>query len=247
MSDKGWFDQIMLSTNYRMNPKIARFISDVFYDGTLIVGNKNPETPDTFNVIDLGKNSGRAETLTVSENGRSTPSWANVISATKAVSRIRDIIERNGYAQKDVLVVTPYRGQKQVYTQVLKDSGLDGVRVSTIDAVQGDEAKAVVFDPVLVGTEQKSFLTKNRLLVALSRAQESLTVIGDIKGWATAKDPDVAAVFAALRKVTSSAVGGIDLSARDDMASVTPLRDIDVALPKDFEGFSYALKEPGYD
>jgi superfamily I DNA and/or RNA helicase len=74
------------------------------------------------------------------------------------------------------LVVAPYNLQSRVVTRALDQAGFGGVRVGTVDRFQGREA------PVVITTMTSSsavdlprrldfLLTRNRLNVALSRAQ----------------------------------------------------------------------------
>jgi predicted RecB family nuclease len=83
---------------------------------------------------------------------------------------------------EDVLVVAPYNLQVRVIRRALEKAGHEGVRVGTVDRFQGQEA------PVVLATMTSSaavdlprgldfLLSRNRLNVALSRAQAVAVVI----------------------------------------------------------------------
>jgi uncharacterized protein len=82
----------------------------------------------------------------------------------------------------DILVVAPYNLQVRVVRRALEQAGYEGVRVGTVDRFQGQEA------PVVITTMTSSsavdlprgldfLLSRNRLNVALSRAQAVAVIV----------------------------------------------------------------------
>jgi uncharacterized protein len=82
----------------------------------------------------------------------------------------------------DILVVAPYNLQVRVVRRALEQAGHDEVRVGTVDRFQGQEAPIVVLtmtssSAVELPRGLDFLLSRNRLNVALSRAQAVALVI----------------------------------------------------------------------
>ena len=81
-------------------------------------------------------------------------------------------------------IITPFKPQKELLDNLLKQSGLIIDRVGTVHALQGAEKPLIIFSPVYT-TESKAsnyFFDKspNMLNVAVSRAKLSFIVFGDM-------------------------------------------------------------------
>jgi uncharacterized protein len=78
-------------------------------------------------------------------------------------------------------VVAPYNAQVNLIRAVLDDAGLDAVRVGTVDKFQGQEAAVVVVSmassSASSGRGASFVLSRNRLNVALSRAQHTAYLV----------------------------------------------------------------------
>ncbi|WP_261554467.1 TM0106 family RecB-like putative nuclease [Frankia tisae] len=110
------------------------------------------------------------------------------VSAASAIVRHlmgRMIIDGAGsrpLAGSDVLVVAPYNRQVRAIEHALEAAGLTGVRVGTVDRFQGQEA-AVVVTSLTTSSAAESprgldfLLSRNRLNVALSRAQVAAVLV----------------------------------------------------------------------
>ncbi|WP_235947104.1 TM0106 family RecB-like putative nuclease [Candidatus Frankia alpina] len=110
------------------------------------------------------------------------------VSAASAIVRHlmgRVIIDGAGsrpLAGSDVLVVAPYNRQVREIEHALEVAGLIGVRVGTVDRFQGQEA-AVVITSLTTSSAAESprgldfLLSRNRLNVALSRAQVAAVLV----------------------------------------------------------------------
>ncbi|MCM3921913.1 TM0106 family RecB-like putative nuclease, partial [Frankia sp. AiPs1] len=82
----------------------------------------------------------------------------------------------------DVLVVAPYNRQVRAIERALEAAGLPGVRVGTVDRFQGQEAAVVVTSLTTSSAAQAPrgldfLLSRNRLNVALSRAQVAAVLV----------------------------------------------------------------------
>jgi len=76
----------------------------------------------------------------------------------------------------DVIVVTPYNAQLECIRGVLDASGLERVRVGTVDKFQGQEAVIAIVSLAASSADDVArglsfLLSRNRLNVAISRAQ----------------------------------------------------------------------------
>src|SRR5439155_12464458 len=85
-----------------------------------------------------------------------------------------------------ITVLCPYRSQRRVLKNNLRQKSISEVKVSTVHRAQGSECHTIIFDSVLASTK---FLNNDdngpRLLnVALSRAQARLVIVashGDLR------------------------------------------------------------------
>jgi predicted RecB family nuclease len=82
----------------------------------------------------------------------------------------------------DVLVVAPYNRQVRAIEHALDRAGLTGVRVGTVDRFQGQEASVVIVSLTTSSAAEAPrgldfLLSRNRLNVALSRAQVAAVLV----------------------------------------------------------------------
>lgn len=185
----------MLTVQYRMVPEIGNLISECFYENKLESYPRS--TPQTTleligtNVQWLNTNSNENRGELPSGKG----SYQNPFEAKVIVRKINEFTSlwasgalSDQYPDiPDVLVIAPYEQQVRLLRQELKRAGqlTSNVRVETFDAVQGVESD-VVFVSVTRSNERKSFGFIGpdywrRLNVALSRARNSLFIVGDLQ------------------------------------------------------------------
>ena len=170
---------IFLSKTYRMHPDVSNFISDVSYDGHLVVEQENsnqglifqddresylPQTGIKFIPVDHD---------TCSQ------------SSIEEMETIKDLIAyllRQSYCNKtneinpitldNILIVAPYNMQVNLLRRELPN----GAKIGTVDKFQGQEAEIVI---ISMTTSNQEYLprfidflfSKKRLTVALSRAK----------------------------------------------------------------------------
>lgn len=176
---------VMLNYQYRMHPEIGNFISDVFYDGKVNMGENTvsqyislPEPySDPIHFVDTELRPDHWEK-------RSGQSFINVCEANLICHEILPLIEQTGLS-KDVslAIITPYSAQREYLKNQLKGSRHYN-SIYTIDSIQGMEFDIVIFSFV------RSFSTKynkvvgflddmRRLNVSLSRAKKKLILVGN--------------------------------------------------------------------
>lgn len=174
-----------LREQYRMPLRIMSFVNEFFYpDCPLSFGKckDNPGTPQPLEWIHVPGSDSR---------GRGRRNEASRAEANETV----DLVKRARDAGESVLVITPYRQQRD---QLKKDLGIEssarrakrgfapesscppdgGITVSTVDGAQGKEAYLVVLS--MVKDVPSRFLTIKRLCVMLSRAKGRIVVVGDL-------------------------------------------------------------------
>lgn len=185
---------VLLNYQYRMNPEIGDYISELFYDRELRHG-KGTESqrcvlagyPNAVTFIDTTTNEvidGRniAFEKGNSQDGFYNPYEIKIIEET-LVPRLETMISDN--PNLSVGIITPYRTQRQKLIQRLKDTAFNG-SVFTIDSIQGTEFDVVILSLVRAfdanGNKTVGFLDDmRRLNVALSRAKKKLIIIGNLR------------------------------------------------------------------
>lgn len=84
------------------------------------------------------------------------------------------------------MIISPYKAQRRLISRTLSQSGLTVRDNLTVDAAQGQEAPIVLLSltkPGEVPTSLGFMANKERLNVALSRAQKVLIVVGNLTLW----------------------------------------------------------------
>ena len=79
------------------------------------------------------------------------------------------------------MVLSPYAKQVSKVRTALRRAGIEGVRVGSVDSMQGQEADIVVFSATRSNQEGSLGFVRDarRLNVALTRAKRGLVVVGD--------------------------------------------------------------------
>lgn len=164
----------MLTEQYRMHPDICHFPSKKFYDGRLITARSTdssfPLKP--YIVFDLKHGREKSSTKNSMENEVEAEFVRNLLTAVllKAPDNLK------------IGVITPYKGQKRLITQKIRDLQNQKniqVDVNTCDGFQGQERDVIILSCVRAFDSNsggsigflKSF---QRINVALTRAKHSL-------------------------------------------------------------------------
>jgi uncharacterized protein len=181
---------LFLDVSWRMHPGVCSFISEAVYEGRL------SPAPHTVNrvvrVPDEGASIVNQEAgvlyVPVEHEGNSQSSDEEVEVICRIVDELigRQLTDKEGKESHlvsladDILLVTPYNMQ----VRKLKAALPDGARVASVDKFQGQEAPIVIVSmcasPGEFGSRGMKFvLDKNRMNVAISRAQSLAIVVGD--------------------------------------------------------------------
>ncbi|CCE85905.1 Piso0_005544 [Millerozyma farinosa CBS 7064] len=182
---------IRLEVQYRMNPCLSEFPSNMFYEGSLQNGVttkerliKNASFP--WPVIDhpmmFWANYGREE---ISGSGHSFLNRVEAMNVEKIITRLF----KDGIGPEQIGVITPYEGQRAYLIQYMsinstltemKDRYLE-VEITSVDAFQGREKDFIILSCVRANDQQTiGFLSDSRRLnVALTRAKYGLVILGN--------------------------------------------------------------------
>ncbi len=187
----------MLNYQHRMHPNIGKFVSESFYGGKVLMGNKTSQNrldyPSPFN----------KEVIFFDTSN--TPNPYELIEGTSAKNNteaeaIADIILpllfENHLPESEIAIIAPYKSQVANIKYHINNSEKcqnKNIDVSTLDSFQGKEYDVILFSftrssnhetslcegkkPVKVGFLDDA----KRLNVAFSRAKKKLILIGNAK------------------------------------------------------------------
>lgn len=174
-----------LREQYRMPPSLCDLVSDLFYEGALHTA---PTKALACSMSRLG----------ISRRGSSPLHWIEVASSEDSVGKskvnVGEVAMIDELLRSDpvlsttcevIFIITFYKPQAALLQHVLErlhtQKLAKNVQVLTVDAAQGSEAAHVILSPVRSNSSNKIGFVENprRLCVAISRAQESFTVVGN--------------------------------------------------------------------
>ena len=169
----------LLNEHYRSHPHIARWFNETFYGSQLEI---------LTDIASVKQGSRALSWLDVPGQAHQPPkgSWVNQAEANRAISLIGEFLSMG----KTVGVVTPFSAQAALIDRIATQQfGRDvlastSFRSGTAHAFQGDERDVMIFSCVLADgispRVAKWVQTERRLInVAVSRARETLVVLGD--------------------------------------------------------------------
>lgn len=170
--DKGLF----LGITRRLHPAIAKFTSEVFYEGRL---HSLPGLEKQVIEGNIPFTGGGLYYVSVDHSGNQNKSKEEIDAVIRIVEQLtgpnvswtNSKGEKNKLQPHDIVIVAPYNAQ----VSALKEK-LPGMRIGTVDKFQGQEAAVVIYSMTSSSPEDAprgmSFLfSPNRLNVATSRAQ----------------------------------------------------------------------------
>lgn len=176
---------IFLNKTFRMNENINNFISQNFYDGRL-----NCDDVAKNRLINLDNSLITSQGINYIQMNH----FNNVQTSKEEFVAISNILENmiglefidNGNKRKleleDFLVISPFNTQVNFLKSSLANQGMSDLKVGTIDKFQGQEAPVVIIsmassDSNAIPRNKEFFFSKNRLNVAISRAQASSIIL----------------------------------------------------------------------
>ena len=179
-------NRCFLNEQSRMAEEICDLVSEVFYDGELIVASQCATDPEwraerhTQFVPGIGAERVHLERCPAEGDFKQTK--YGIGTRYRSAEYIGQIVPAltGQVGEENVLVLTPYRAQRGLIKTFLRNAGQTKVPVSTVHRAQGSECHTVIFDPVIAsGTKLLGHPVEGpRLInVALSRAKARLVVI----------------------------------------------------------------------
>jgi DNA replication ATP-dependent helicase Dna2 len=173
----------LLNEQSRMAEPICQLVSDVFYDGKLVVArdcrnNRKWESyRELISVQPVGRRNAHVQFVTT--EGSWSQRYHGPIRYESAKFICELVNEFKSHLQEtEIIVLTPFRAQRTLIKTFLRNSGCRHVMVSTVHRAQGSERHTVIFDPALGNTQFLLTEDAPRLInVALSRAQARLVLI----------------------------------------------------------------------
>lgn len=164
-----------LTVQYRMPTAICQLVSKLFYEHSLSTGGNHAEAP----VVVEQPVSLRWLVVRHAETSVGT-SRQNLGEAAVIVSWLRRKVPEARRQGKTVKCLTFYRLQRNLIQAGLDDDEMKAC-VLSVDATQGSEADHVILSTVRSNDKGELGFCADprRLCVALSRAKETLTIVGD--------------------------------------------------------------------
>ena len=174
---------IFLNKTYRLHPKINSFISENFYEDRLLANQENINRKIEYKKNSIIKSEG-IHTILMSHDDRSQQSIEEFEIIKKIINQLIGckFTDFDKSVRKinvdDILIVSPYN----VQVNFLKERLMKGIRCGTIDKFQGMEAPITIISMTSSSVEdlprnKKFFFNRNRLNVAISRAQCSSIIL----------------------------------------------------------------------
>jgi uncharacterized protein len=173
---RGYF----LDRSYRMHPAVCAAVSALAYEGRL-------QSHECTEARHLDGQEPGVHVSAVAHQGNSTesPEEADAIAAQIGKLLGRAWTDERGtrpLAASDVLVLAPYNAQVTLIRRRLGSAGLGAVRVGTVDKFQGGQAPVVFMSMTassadVVPRGMSFLLNRNRLNVAISRAQYAVVIV----------------------------------------------------------------------
>jgi uncharacterized protein len=173
---------IFLDRTHRLHPTICAFISEVVYEGRL----HSMEGLERQTIGGTGAFGGSGlRWLAVDHSGCRVESTEEADEVLAFYQQLlgRTFTDRHGserpLGHEDILVVAPYNAQ----VRRLKQGLPSGAQVGTVDKFQGRQAPVVICSMTTSSIEEiprgvEFLLSRNRLNVAISRAQAMAIVVG---------------------------------------------------------------------
>ncbi|KAF9486245.1 RNA helicase [Pholiota conissans] len=185
---------VKLIKNFRSHPDILKFSNDQFYNSELSSCGEPAMINSLVNYEELPKRRFPVVFHGIvgkDEREKSSPSFFNIDEATQVKKYCTSLLgnKKNGIKAEHIGVITPYHAQRcKILDLLYKDHKMRDIKVGSVEEFQGQERRVIIISTV---RSNKEFITadirrslgfvanKNRLNVALTRAQALLIVIGN--------------------------------------------------------------------
>ena len=158
----------VLNEQYRMTPSISDWVSNQFYNGSLVSKVKHQEGDGLYFYSSSGKNVGKI----------------NKIEAEEVVKYIEVLLDE-GFNAKNIGVGAPFRAQCSFLKGLLANIGQEDIEVDTVERYQGREKEVMIFSTTASDIDTLSMLVPRKdgdldkkLNVAVSRAKRRFVLFG---------------------------------------------------------------------
>ncbi|OMC40644.1 TM0106 family RecB-like putative nuclease [Mycobacterium sp. IS-1264] len=175
--ERGYF----LDRSYRMHPAVCAAVSALSYEGRLHSHDKQTAARQ------LDGCQPGVHVLPVAHQGNSIESREEADAIVAEIQRLlgaawTDERGTRPLTAADVLVLAPYNAQVALVRRRLASAGMGAVRVGTVDKFQGGQAPVVFISMTASSVDEvprgiSFLLNRNRLNVAVSRAQHAAVIV----------------------------------------------------------------------
>lgn len=195
-----------LKVQYRMQPPIGDLVSEVFYDGELMTGERPvPEcfshAPDVIRSIVTWLDTGVLGKQANHSEQQGSTSLVNQTEANAIIRMLKDIESDLGFSaalveemaetmEPPIGIICMYSEQKKLVRKKFAEKTWSEdfkklVKIDTVDSYQGKENRIVIVSLTRSSANlSPGFLRlPNRINVAMSRAMDRLVIVGDINMW----------------------------------------------------------------
>ncbi|XP_051168910.1 putative helicase mov-10-B.2 [Leptopilina boulardi] len=182
-----------LVQNYRSHETILRLPNDMFYDGELVAcAGENVKIAENWTILPKKKFPIIFHAVHGYEEINSLHSVANEEEAKIVIKYVEKLLDDgfNGVEINDnnIGIVTPFRSQTSLITEILNQKELFNIAVGTVESFQGQEKDIIIVSLVRSavfkheGKYHVGFLSdEKRFNVTITRAKSLLIVIGHPK------------------------------------------------------------------
>lgn len=179
---KRYSDVIALDEHYRSHPLIIGFANEHVYKKKL----RLKKDPSQGVRIPSGAGLFCKDVEGVCQRDKRGQSWQNTKEAEAVVATIRSLRAESQFARFSVGVVSPFKAQVEIISELLDKEGLlTNTLVGTAHSFQGDERDVIIFSPVVskgITEGAATWVEKppNLINVAVTRAREALFLVGNL-------------------------------------------------------------------
>jgi superfamily I DNA and/or RNA helicase len=177
--EKGKDSTVTLTEQSRMFEPICKLVSNIFYDGRLIIAKDKLSDSEwleerSFPQLPTLKS---VSVVTVEQKGTWSQKYGGNIrwELANSIVEVVEALLNKGIDKSRIAILTPFRAQRRMIKYFMRN--VPRVLVSTVHGVQGSERDIVIFDPV---DGSSNFLQddngKSLINVAISRAKACLII-----------------------------------------------------------------------
>ncbi|CAL6066805.1 DNA_helicase [Hexamita inflata] len=168
-----------------MHPALIEYPNQRYYDGIINSGveainrllqlreMRTQLVPDNFPSQMINVQNGHEE------QSSQFASFFNKKECEETIALVGKLLKTYHITEEDIGIITPYRGQKHLIRNKLKEKNITNVEISSVDEFQGREKKIIILSFV---RSTRSGFTNNvkRLNVSLTRAHYQLYIICNV-------------------------------------------------------------------